>query len=293
MKLALAVAALFLAACAPAQSPTVPPAGRPALWKLADEDTTIWLFGTIHVLPPAYGWRDTTIDGAIDGADGLVIETVLDDDPAKLGRIIATIGRSAGLPPLADRVTPDQRAALAQIVARSGIPLALLDGMETWAAALALTAAALRDIGVAGSDGVEPQLTARFRAANKPVEGLETPEQQLGFFDTLPEKAQRAFLGAMLDDPNAARAEFEAMLAAWTRGDEQAIAATFDEEFVDSADLRTALLDRRNANWADWLVRRLDRPGTLFVAVGAGHLAGKGSVQALLGAKGLKVVRVQ
>jgi uncharacterized protein YbaP (TraB family) len=38
---------------------------------------------------------------------------------------------------------------------------------------------------------------------------------------------------------------------------------------------------------------RLHKPGTVFVAVGAGHLAGKGSVQAQLAAAGISAQRVQ
>ena len=83
------------------------------------------------------------------------------------------------------------------------------------------------------------------------------------------------------------------MLAAWTRGDEKAIAKTFDGADELTPRLRAVLLDQRNASWATWLAERLARPGTILVAVGAGHLAGKDSVQAKLGERGLKVTRVQ
>ena len=63
--------------------------------------------------------------------------------------------------------------------------------------------------------------------------------------------------------------------------------------FVDIAAAESeALVARRNTRWADWVEARMAQPGTVFVAVGAGHLAGKGSVQALLGEKGLTVERV-
>ena len=83
------------------------------------------------------------------------------------------------------------------------------------------------------------------------------------------------------------------MLGAWRSGDTEAIARTFDSEKALSPELRTVLMVRRNANWAEWLVKRLDEPGTVMVAVGAGHLAGKGSVQELLKAKGFTATRVQ
>jgi uncharacterized protein YbaP (TraB family) len=286
------IAALLLTLAAPAAvSETVAPP-RPALWKVQDADTTIWLFGTIHALPKGYGWRGAAVDRALASADGLVLETVLDADPARIMRLMATIGRSPGLPPLTERVGPGKRRALAEMVARSGMPIAALDGMETWAAAMLLIAVSLRDIGIDG-EGVEPQVSAMFRSAGKPIEGLETVEQQLGFFDTLPEATQRELLNATLDAPNEVREKFHAMMAAWARGDEQAIVATFDEELKSSPELRAVLLDRRNASWSEWTAKRLDRPGTVFVAVGAGHMAGEGSLPHLLRARGLTVERVQ
>jgi uncharacterized protein YbaP (TraB family) len=83
------------------------------------------------------------------------------------------------------------------------------------------------------------------------------------------------------------------MLNAWTRGDVKAIAKSFNSDLSDAIELRDALLTRRNANWANWVKGRLDQPGTVLVAVGAGHLAGDQSVQTMLQRRGLKVTRVQ
>lgn len=292
---AAAIAALLLGACAPAASTSSKPAAEatPALWKLADADTTIYLFGTIHALPPNYRWRDAKLNAAFGGAQALVLETVLDKDPVKASALLLGMGRAQGLPPLIERVPQKKRAALADLIARSKLPPAMLDGMKTWAAALMLVGVTLRDLGVGPDDGVEHQLEAEFTANARPIEGLETAQQQLGYFDTLPEPGQRDFLLTLLDDPRSAKADFEKMLAAWSKGDEAGIAASFDDEIELSPQLREVLLAKRNAAWTQWLQQRLDRPGTLLVAVGAGHLAGPGSVVALLKARGLEVDRVQ
>lgn len=295
-KLLAAFVAAGLTACSAAPSPAAKPPkeGRPALWKLADEDTTIWLFGTIHVLPPGYKWRDAVIDKAVAQSDGLVIEAILDrTDPSKAMALLARIGMTPGLPPLVDRVPADKKAALAALIARSKVPPRVLDGMDTWSGALMLMPVLLGDLGLAGGIGVEEQLEGDFKAANKPIEGLETAEQQLRVLDGMPEDAQRQFLIAMVDDGTDQKAEFEKMLTAWARGDEKGISASFDKDVRVSPELREALLVRRNAAWTEWLKARLDKPGTVFVAVGAGHLAGNDSVIAMLKAKKLKVQRVQ
>ena len=280
---------LLLLAAAPASRPA-----GPALWKVADADTTIYLFGTIHILPTGLKWRDPAFDRALASADTLVVETVLDEEPGRLARIMATLGRAPGLPPLVERVPPAKRPALLALVKESGVPLAALQGMKTWAAAVVLTGPALNHIDL-GPDpvGVEPQVEAQFRAAKKPVEGLETPERQLGYFDRLPEASQRVFLEGVLDSPAKQRREFRETVAAWARGDVGAIERSFadDPEFTPA--LRDLLIRQRDQAWAGEIARRLARPGTQFVAVGAGHLVGPDSVQAMLAKRGIRAVRVR
>jgi uncharacterized protein len=285
-----AFAALTLLSCRSEVTEAKPV--RPALWKVSDADTTIYLFGTIHLLPKDLVWQSPKIVAAMRASHELYLETVL-DDPAKSGAVLRELGMSPGLPPLLDRVPETKRAALQKVIDKVGVPVAVLNKFETWAAALTLASASLRDLPVSPEYGAEAVLTNAFRTAKKPVAGLETPEQQLGFFDSLPESAQRKFLESIAEDDSNQRAEFDAMIAAWGMGDVRKIALTFDDELKLTPELTETLLRKRNANWAAWIVERMKKPGTLFVAVGAGHLAGEGSVEALLTQEKLKVVRVQ
>ena len=293
-KVALALL-LPATACAPAPSTQAPAvaAARPAMWKLADADTTIYLFGTIHALPAGRQWRTAEFDRALGSADELVLEVADVGDMAATTSAMQKLGLSPGLPPIAERVPEAKRAALRAAIAQSGIPEAVYDRLETWAAAIPILGVMFKNLGVDATLGVEQQIGAPFKAgANKKVTGLESIEEQFGFFDTMTEEAQRALLASALDDPAAAKAEFKAMLDAWSSGDVKGIERTFVEAEM-TPELKTALFSRRNARWADWLAKRLDTPGTVFVAVGAGHLAGDESVQAKLKAKGLKTTRVQ
>jgi uncharacterized protein YbaP (TraB family) len=271
-----------------------PAAARPALWKLADADTTIYLFGTIHVLPGGTKWRDKTIDAAMGTAQSLTLEAVLDTDPSAVASVITTLGKGKDLPPLAERVPADRRAVLAALIARSGLPVPFLDGLKSWAAAVVLTGAALDQIGLkTGAEGIEPQVTALFRAAGKPVEGLETAAGQLGYFDALSEAAQRDFLVSTLDNPASARADFDRLLKAWISGDTRKLEQAFADEPDFTPELRGLLIRKRDELWAEALAKRLVKPGTIFVAVGAGHLVGPDSVQKMLARKGLTVQRIQ
>lgn len=268
--------------------------GRPALWQVADKDTTVYLFGTIHLLPNNYPWRTTAFDQAVAGSQGLIVETIVDNkNPQALAGELARLGFRAGLPPLATRVAPEKRALLEAAIAKTGIPRSAYDRMETWAAAFMLLGVQFKDLGLTGDAGVETVLRSSFTQAGKPVGQLETNTEQLSMFDTLPESAQQALLEGAIDSPAAMNTQFQKMINAWTRGDVAAIAASFNEDLSGSPELREALLRRRNVNWTRWIERRLATPGSVLVAVGAGHLAGADSVVAMLQKDGYRVRRVQ
>lgn len=284
----------LLAACASASPPQPKPAAvHPALWKVADEDTTIYLFGTIHVLPENYEWRTPAFNKAEGEAQELVLEVADLDDQAKTANTFLSLAVSPGQPPVLDRVPADKRAGLEALIAKIGMTPAALDKFESWAVAITVASGMLKDLNVSPENGVEKQLQADFNAVKKPVRGLETTEQQLGFFDKLPEAAQRTFLTSMVDDSVDPATEFNAMISAWSKGDDKAIALSFDDELKLSPELTKSLLHDRNANWTAWIARRLDQPGTILIAVGAGHLAGDDSVIAMLKSRNLKVTRIQ
>ncbi len=290
------LAIISLAACGgtEAKAPVVAKgAARPALWKVADADTTIYLFGTIHLLPKGLKWTTPVMAKAMAASQGLVLEVALDKDPATLGAVMMKLAKTPGLPPILDRVAPAKRAALKKVIDESGLSLTYLDGLETWAASLGLASAMNAKLNLSYEDGAETQLTRVFEKMRKPIGGLETAEQQLGYFDTLPEVAQRKFLTSIADESANADKEFTAMIGAWKAGDVRRIALSFDDEMKLSPELAEVLLYRRNNNWAGWVSERMKKPGTVFVAVGAGHLAGKGSVEELVARRGFKVVRVQ
>lgn len=269
---------------------------RPALWMVKDADTTIYLFGTIHALPPGYKWRDARIDRAMATADTLVIETVIDKDPGAIARLFPPPDPT--LPPIIERVPAKDRKAFTSLLGRSGLNPESLDRMPTWQAAFLLMGTMMKDLGIARDAGVENSISKNFEtaltegAAPRTIEGLETPASQLALFSNLSEADQRELLTAMVSGQGNARADYARMLSAWTSGDQLAIARAFADDEDLTPHLREVLLRRRNANWTRWLKERLATPGTVFVAVGAGHLAGPMSLQTMLSAEGVEVQRI-
>jgi len=264
----------------------------PALWKVSDADTTIYLFGTVHALPPGTVWYEGAVRKAFEASDTLVLEMVAPKNEAELGPTLMALGFSDGQPPLAERVAPPERSRLTTILREAGVSGAALNAMETWLATITLSLQQLKSFGLDPKLGVEATLTAKAQASRKPVVGLETAAEQMGFFDQLPEADQRAYLSATLKQWPEMKATMRDLVARWSAGDVDAIGAELNESMRETPRLAKVLLGDRNARWAGWIKSRLAKPGTVFVAVGAGHLAGTEGVQAMLAKQGLKATPV-
>ena len=289
-----AFAALGLLTVAATPAPATAKAAQPAMWTVSDADTTIYLFGTIHLLPQDYQWRTPKFNQAVAGSQQLVVETLVDlQRPGGIMNDKMRLGFSRGLPPIAERVPAEKRALLRSVIAKSGAPERVYDQMETWLAALELLGVRFREIGLHSGAGPEEVLRQEFGAARKPVGELETITEQLGYFDALSEKAQRALLEGAISESDEMSKDFGQMLAAWARGDVSALDKFFNGQLSTLPEMREALLRRRNANWTRWVERRMASPGSVMVAVGAGHLAGRDSLVDMLRRNGYKVRRVQ
>jgi uncharacterized protein YbaP (TraB family) len=81
------------------------------------------------------------------------------------------------------------------------------------------------------------------------------------------------------------------MQSAWKSGNQTVFVRMLDELRKGSPDTYRMMFTERNARWADWIAARMQTPGTIFVAVGAGHLAGKDSVLVRLAEKGIESER--
>ncbi|MBS0480107.1 MAG: TraB/GumN family protein [Proteobacteria bacterium] len=259
-----------LTACPLAREPA-----RAPLWRISDGDTTVWLMGSIHLLPPRIDWRTEAVDRAMD-ADELVLET----DPTAPGDFDA-IGKAPGLPPLAQRVGADRQDALARAIERTGQPGDAFDGYKDWAAAAMLATGDALNSRASAKNGVDAQLWKAFRGRQRTA--LEKPGDQLRALDMLPPQLQARMFDESLDG-----ADYDTTYDAWATGDLAAI-----DRAGPSKELRPFLVTAANRRWADWIAARMGRPGKVLVAVGAGHLGGKDAIPELLKAKGLKVERVQ
>lgn len=292
--------ALYTVAAAPAAhaqpaATAVPPGETgPALWVVRDADSTLYLFGTVHMMRPETQWRTPRIEEALRASDTLYLE-IKEVDPASAASVqplmlkygMAETGRG-----LSTLMTAQDMTRLDAIARTLGATGAAFEPLRPWMAALQVTVAGIVRAGYSPTSGVDPLLKAAAVEAGKPVMGLETVEQQLSFFAGLSDEIQADFLRQTLADFDEGPARLDAIVDAWARGDDAVLAREIVDEMKTWGPVYDALLVRRNADWARQIKTMLDGSGTAFIAVGAGHLVGEDSVQAALARQGVLAERL-
>ena len=293
-RLLAAAAVTALAACgSAAQTPPAAPAqdADPALWVVKDEDTTIYLLGTVHVLKPGLSWFDEAVKDAFDASDELVLE-VVPPEPTEAQAIISRLGTDPDGPPLSRKLPPADRAKYEAALTSLGVPISAFDRLKPWFASTTLVLLPLGKLGYDPASGVEQSITAAAKAAGKPVSALEGFEEQLALFDTIPEADQIKLLGSTVAEFDQIGPVLDGMVREWSAGRPDALARLMNEQLVEQPQVRKVLLTDRNRRWADWIAKRMTQPGTVFMAVGAGHLAGDDSVQTALKTHRLEARRI-
>ena len=288
--IALALVAPLIVLAAMGASPVL---AEPALWVIKDKDSTIYLFGTVHVLRPSTQWRSPKISKAFQDAGDLMMEIEQPESPATTQALMMKYGLDTTAP-LSSKLKPEAYAKLQAAAQGMGFPPQALEPMRPWLAALTVSLTPLLRAGYDPESGVEKLLGAQAKAAGKPVSALETMEQQVRFFADMTPAQETQLLESTLNEVDDGPAKIDALVAAWASGDQAELKRQMvDEMQSDYPDVYKLLLVDRNKAWARRLKAKLAGSGVSFVAVGAGHLTGPDSLQAQLTKLGVEAERVQ
>jgi uncharacterized protein YbaP (TraB family) len=271
---ALGAVLLALAGCG-----KPPIEARPAMWRVSDGDTTVYLLGSIHLLPSNVSWRTPLIDRAIATSDMLVLESSPEESVD-----FRAMAQGVNLKPVRDRVSPGKRLILDSMIKRTGIARETLDGYKDWALATTLATGDAIAAGATTRDGIEVKLWSVFQSAGKTRLAFSRVKDQLDQLDSLPESDQRK----MLENTLSGKENYGETLRAWTSGDIASL-----EKTAECTPLEGKLVGQPNNRWAQWIAARMKQPGIVLVAVGLGHMAGPYALPKLLAARGLTVERIQ
>ncbi|HEX7944840.1 MAG TPA: TraB/GumN family protein [Phenylobacterium sp.] len=263
----------------------------PAMWRVSDGDSQIYLFGTLHVLKPQAPWRTPLYDRVLAEATTVWFEADLSSgDPDSVRLLFQRYGSDPDTP-LSHQLPPADVQALARQT-----DLARIEHLRPWAAALMLSMQPAVARGATAEKGADLTITRAARSERKEVRAFETLEDQARMFAGLPQSSQVAYLSSVIHERRKGprlRLPFQpaSLETAWLGGHLGAGEVTALQ--ADNPALYDAFLKRRNVAWADRLAGEMDRPGTELVNVGALHMVGPDGLPALLAARGYRVERVQ
>ncbi len=257
-----------------------------------DPDTTIYLFGTFHALDGKSDWFNEEVKTAFDRSGEVVLELPPMEDKAALQPVVMKYAMDSSGKPLSEKLSPEAKEKFTKVLAEMGAPPTAFDKFRPFFAALTVIMAGAQKIGMTGEQGAEAIITKAAKDGKKPISGLETVDYQMSLFANLSEADQIKMLEETLNELDELDEVFAEMNKHWTSGDAEGMAKLMNDMNDQSPAMYKTLLTDRNANWAEWIDKRLDKPGVVFMGVGAGHLGGKDSVQDLLAKRGIKSERI-
>lgn len=265
--------------------------GHPVtLWRIAGEANSVYLLGSIHLLREEDYPLPSVIDDVYSDAEIIVMEIDMDDmDPVYAQAAFNRAGVMTDGTTLRDLMGDDAYALAEATAAELDIPIDMLAQSEPWLAAMTVELIMLYRFGFNPALGVEMTLTQRAVADGKPIEGLETIDEQLSFLDGLPIDAQREMLLQVLAEGAALSETIDDLVHAWHHGDTAALEEVMLSSTVDQDELNDVLIDSRNQRWAETISAWLDDDQDYLVVVGALHLVGENGVPALLDRRGFGI----
>jgi len=262
----------------------------PAIWVAKDENSTLYLYGTVHLVPIGMDWQRDDLWEAFDRAGSVWFE-VPNDNRAR--DIADQLTRSKGYQPPGQRLSRDwgqYETKLLEIASVSGdIPLPVLDTLRPWLAADLITIAAAQQAGLSADLSADEALRSRARRSSKYVRYLDRIQDQIALSADLPEDEQIENLLRTLERYNKIGPELNAIAEEWVTGDIPGLERRLAEAVT--GENRERLFTARNKGWVESFETWMEGSGTGFAAVGVGHLVGEDSLISLLREAGFEVQR--
>jgi len=269
----------------------------PLIYEVRSQTTTVYLFGTVHVGTRAMYPLSPQVEQAFAASHALALEA----NPLDQQEVAAAMAYAMYTPPddLSKHVAPKLFERVKELSPRIGLPIEYARRMKPHMLAMTLAMMEIQRLGYDPGLGVDVHFAQLATQAGMPIRELESMQAQMKLFDDLPGDLQEGMLQMAVDtiQDGSVEGEMDELLAAWATGDSDSIQANIMRETEGlpepvAQELRAAIYDRRNEAMAAQVAEYLAGKDPVFVAVGAGHLTGKGGIPELLKRRGFSVRRL-
>ncbi|MEM9280246.1 MAG: TraB/GumN family protein [Verrucomicrobiota bacterium] len=265
---------------------------KTSLWTLSDEDSTVYLAGSVHLLRQQDMPLPEGFDVAYQDSDELVFEIDMNilSNPATALKL-RELGSLPEGETLDQHFQPETMAALRAYLAKGNLPGSLLDVFTPGMVYLTLGSMEATRQGARPELGVETQFYVRATQDGKPVSGLETPEFQMSRFNEFDLATIESLVLKTLEEAGDPCDTLDQLIRAWKAGDTEVMQTLVVDEMAEEPELARVLLDERNANWIAPIEKAFAGDKNVMFIVGAAHLVGENSVIDLLRKKGYEVTQ--
>ncbi|HYD88889.1 MAG TPA: TraB/GumN family protein [Vitreimonas sp.] len=289
---AAAGALLMGCATAPAE-PQFPPG--PALFVARDADSTMYLFGTLHIRRSGAPWGGAQAQAGLAEAAEVWTEMLISPETdAQTQSLAIQHGMAEEGRPLSSYFSAEENARIAATAQRLGLQMQMLERMKPWLVGVTLSVMPMLQAGYDPAQGADRLIDAYADQHGKTQRSFETAEEQIRMLAGFSDEVQRQMVLEALDEIDEGGTQMETMATAWETGDlatlERMVVTEFRTEYPEFYE---KLLADRNDAWVETLDAELRGAGVDFVAVGAGHMLGEDGVVAQLRARGYTVERVE
>ncbi|MCE7068109.1 TraB/GumN family protein [Dyadobacter sp. CY326] len=268
-----------------AQAPTE----NTLLWEVTSpgQAKPSFLFGTIHLICPADFSLSDSLKATLARTEQVALEIDM-DDPNMMAGMMKTMNMSDGNE-LKKLLSEKDYARLGQFYKDSvGMGLAMFERVKPFVLMGPLFNAVLS----CQPQSYEMALVQLAAKQKSEVIGIETLEEQMAIFDTIPYKEQLKMIMTMIDSLPQARKEFTNLVALYKSQKVNDLYSLMMQSDYGMEGNEEVMLFARNRNWVP-RIKRIAAEKPTFFAVGAGHLGGDRGIISLLRKEGFKVRAVQ
>lgn len=276
----------------PAQIPppqnSNPPEGQLAnslLWRITENGLTdtSWLFGTIHLIGQRDFYVRPSVKASLQSSEQVAFELKLNDMSMLMS--MNELLKLQGNETLEELLDPEQYRELTIWVEDSlGAKMEDFEHKKPFA----LLQLALQRLLPENPASYEFYLLQEAVSQEKEVFGLETMQDQMAVFDSIPIAEQIEWTLETLRNLDSMKGIWQELVRVYQRQDLNRLQQMIVEESPELRSHSEVLLNKRNEIWIDRISRLIAEKST-FIAVGAGHLGGEHGVIRLLQASGYTV----
>lgn len=278
----------FLGACS--ESATSPDSSaswgeKHFLWKVSDENSSVWLLGSIHVADASFYPLPTVIDSAFAASSELAVEVNMND--ANIMDEVQREMRMRGMldhGTLRDLLPASLWKSLDSLCNAWSMPVSTFETMRPWLVASTISSYALVRAGMKSEYGIDNVFMDRASKSGKPIVSLETAKEQIDAIagTTDSDSAGICMLKSSIRELPEVKSMLVNLVRAWKSGDEESLNRLLSEDHVEDytpsemllmEEFEQRLLDNRNAKMADSVATFLRDDRNVFVVVGTAHLA--------------------